>query len=129
VSATSPKANAWAGLAAIEDANDKQAGLKSIRARIEKYLDGAEYDELTKTERGALLITGSGTVKKSGIPVVFAVGVFEASPDQLAAAAFVADKNVEDQYKEAVRYMCKSIRAGDELAEPKHEVAKPINRN
>jgi hypothetical protein len=128
-SATSPKGNAWAAIATIDGAKDKEAGLKSIRGQIEKYLDGAEFDELTKTERGALLITGSGKVRKSGIPVVFAIGVFKANPDQLAAAAFVADKNIEDQYKEAVRYMCKTIRGGDELGEQKHEVAKPISKN
>jgi hypothetical protein len=127
-SAASPKGNAWAAIATIDGAKDKEAGINGIKGRLAKYLQNIEYDEPTKTDRGALLITGSGNSAKSSIPVVFAIGVFNASPDQLAAAAFVADKNVEDQYKEAVRYMCQTIRGEKELAEQKHEVAKPISK-
>ena len=43
--------------------------------------------------------------KNTGIPVVFAVGVFDVKPKHLAGEVFVADKNAEDRYKEAVRYM------------------------
>ena len=100
---------------------------KKLKEGLEKYLQNIEYDELTKTERGALLITGEGKAKKSGIPVVFAVGVFNASPEQLAGAAFVADKNIEDQYKEAVRYMCQTIRGEKDFTEKEHEVAKPVS--
>ena len=42
--------------------------------------------------------------------MVFAAGVFDAGPGKLAGVAFVVDENVEDRYKEAVRYICKTIR-------------------
>ena len=61
--------------------------------------------------------------------MVFAAAVFDAGPGQLAGVAFVVDKNVEDRYKEAVRYICKTIRVEKDFAEQKHEVAKPISSN
>ena len=76
-----------------------------------------------------LLITGTGKGKKTGLPVVFAAGVFDAAPGQLAGAAFVVDKNLEDHYKETVRYITQTIRGQKDLAEQKHEVAKPISSN
>jgi hypothetical protein len=126
VTATSPKGNAWSVIATLEGAKDKEAGIARVRQGIEKYLQDVQYDGLTKTERGALLVTGAGKARKSGIPVVFAAGIFEAGPGQLAGAAFIADQNAEDHYKEAVRYMCQTIRGEKDFT---HEVAKPISDN
>jgi hypothetical protein len=128
VSAISAKGNAWSVIATLDGVKDKEAGISKVRQGLEKYLKDVEYDELTKTERGALLITGAGKGRKTGLPVVFAAGVFEAGPGKLAGTAFVVDKNLEDQYKEAVRYMCQTIRGEKDFTE-KHEVAKPVGAN
>ncbi len=125
VSATSPKGNAWAAIATIDRAKDAQEGLKKVKVAVDKHLEEVKFDELTKTERGALLLTGEGKSRKTGLPVVFAIGVFNSSPDQLVGAAFVADKNVEEHYKEAVKYMCTTIRGEQDFADQEHEVAKP----
>ncbi len=129
VTATSPEGNAWAVIARIDDAKDKDAGIKIVKDGLDKYLQEIQYDEPTTTERGALLVTGSGKIKKTGLPVVFATGVFNVSPQQIAGAAFFADENVEDQYKEAVRFMCQTIRGESDFTEQPHEVAKPVIRD
>ena len=129
VSAVSPKRNAWSVIATLDGVTDREAGIKKIKQGLEKYLQDVEYDDITKTERGALLITGEGKAKKSGIPIVFAAGAFEAAPGQLAGTAFLVDKNSEDRYKEAVRYMCQTIRGGKDLTEQRHEAAKPVIKN
>ena len=49
--------------------------------------------------------------------MVFAVGVFEAAPKQLAGVAFIVDKSVDDRYKEAVRYIAKTIQVEKDLTE------------
>jgi len=126
VSAISPKGNAWSALATLERAKDKQAGINKVKQGLEKYLSDIDYDDPTKTESGALVITGTGKAKKAGIPVVFAVGVFEAGKGQLAGVAFVADKNIEDHFKEAARHICKTIQLEKDLAEQKHEVARRV---
>ncbi len=126
VSAISAKGNAWSMLATLDGAKDKQAGIDKIKKGLEKYLTNIKYDEPTKTEKGALLLTGTGKAKKAGIDVVFATGVTEAAPGQLAGVAFVVDKNVEDHYKEAVRYICKTILVEKDFT---HEVAKPVSSN
>lgn len=117
ITATSPKGNAWSVIATLNDVPDKETGIKKLKEGLDKYLQDIEYDQLTKTERGALLITGSGKSKKAGIPVVFATGVFEAAPGQLAGTAFIVDENVEDHFKEAVRQTCRSIRGQKDLTE------------
>jgi hypothetical protein len=129
ISAISPKRNAWSVIATLDGAKDKEAGIQKVKQGLDKYLQNVEYDKITKTERGALLITGTGNGKKTNIPVVFAVGVFEAGPGQLAGTAFVVDKNAEDYYKEAVRYMCQTIRGQSDFTEQRHEAAKPVLNN
>ena len=126
VSAISPKRNAWSVIATLDGVKDKEAGITKAKQGLEKYLQDVEYDDLTKTERGALLITGTGKGKKTGLPVVFAAGVFDASPGQIAGVAFVTDKNAEEYYKEAVRYMCQTIRGEKDFTEKKQEVLKPV---
>ena len=68
MSAISPKRNAWSVIATLDGAKDKEAGIKKVKQGLEKYLQNIEYDELTKTERGALLITGTGKGKKDRPP-------------------------------------------------------------
>jgi hypothetical protein len=128
VSAISKKGNAWSALALLDGTTDRQAGIKKLKQGLEKSLKDIEYDDVTKTDRGALLLTGTGTGKKSGTDVVFAVGVFEAAPKQLAGVAFVVDKSVDDRYKEAARFIVKTIQVEKDLAGKEHEVAKPISK-
>ena len=112
----------------LDGVKDKQAGIKKIKQGLEKYLKDIDYDDLTKTDNGALLITGTGKGKKAGTDVVFAVAVFEAAPEQLAGVAFIVDKSLDDRYKEAAGYIVKTIRVEKDLTEKEHEVAKPISQ-
>ena len=107
----------------------KQDGIKKLKQGLEKCLKDIDYDDVTKTDRGALLITGSGKGKKAGTDAVFAVAVFEAAPKQLAGVAFIVDKSVDERYKEAARSIVRTIRLEKDLAGQEHEVAKPISRN
>src|SRR6478752_2445693 len=110
VSAISKKGNAWFALALLDGVKDKQDGITKLKEGLGKYLTDIDYDDLTKTDRGALLITGSGKGKKGGADVTFAVAVFEAAPKQLAGVAFIVDKSVDDRYKEAARSIVETIK-------------------
>src|SRR6185295_6494637 len=110
VSAVSPKGDAWSALALLDGLKDKAAGIAKAKMELEKSLQDIKYDEPTETERGALLLTGTGKGKKAGVEVVFAVGIFEPAAGQLGGAVFIVDKDVEDHYKELVRYTCSTIR-------------------
>ena len=129
VTAVSSDGHVWSVLATIDGVKDQEAAIKQIQQQLEKYLSDIDFDDLTKTERGALLTTGTGKSKKTGHELVFAAGVFDAGGGQLAGAAFVVDKGVEDHYKEAVKYTCQTIRGAEDLAGQAHEVAKPVIGN
>ena len=116
VSAISKKGNAWSALALLDGVKDKQDGITKLKQGLGKYLTDIDYDDLVKTDRGALLITGSGKGKKGGTDVTFAVAVFEAAPKQLAGVAFIVDKSVDDRYKEAASYIVKTIKVEKDLA-------------
>ena len=116
VTAVSPDGHVWSVIATIQGVKDQRAGLDRIKQQLEKYLKDVDYDDLTQTKRGALLITGTGKSKKSGLDLVFAAGVFDSGAGQLAGTAFVVDKKMEDHYKEAVRYTCQTIRGAQDLA-------------
>lgn len=117
ITALSADGHAWSAIATLKGAQDKQAGIEQIKQGLEKYLQNIQFDELRQTERGALILTGTGKGKKSGAEVVFATGVFDATPQQLAGAAFVVDKNLEDHYKETVRCITQTIRTESDLAQ------------
>jgi hypothetical protein len=118
-SAVSADGQGWSVIALLDGVKDKEAGITKAKQGLEKSLKDIKYDEPSETERGALVVTGTGKGKKAGVEVVFAVGVFESGPKQLAGAAFVVDKDVEDHYKETVRSICETIRGEKDLAEAK----------
>jgi hypothetical protein len=119
VTATSADGHAWSVIALLEGVKDKEAAIAKAKQGLEKSLQDIKYDDPTETERGALVVTGTGKGKKAGVDVVFAMGVFESGPGQIAGAAFVVDQDVEDHYKETVRYTCQTIRGEKDLAEAK----------
>ena len=129
VTAVSADGHAWSGIATLEGAKDKQAGITRIKQELEKYLQNINYDDPAETKGGAQIITGTGKAKRAGVDVVFAAGVFDAAPGQIAGIAFVADKDLEDHYKEAARYICQTIRTGEDFTQQEHEVAKPVTSN
>jgi hypothetical protein len=116
VSAVSPDGQVYSMIATLEGSADKQAALAHVKQGLGQYLQDITYDEPTETQRGALVITGTGKGIKSGVPVVFATGVFETAPRQIAGVAFVVDSRIEDHYKETVQQICQSIRVGDQPA-------------
>jgi len=119
VSAVSADGQAYSMIATLEGAADQQAGIAKVKQGLEKYLQDIKYDNLTKTKRGALVLTGTGKGKKSGVAVVFAAGVFDTGAGQLAGAAFVVDSRIEEHYKETVRQICQTIRVADQPAAKK----------
>ena len=106
-------------IATLDGAADKQAGIARVKHGLEQYLQDIKYDDLKETKRGALAVTGTGTGKKSGVPVVFAAAVFDTGAGQRAGVAFVVDARIEDYYKETVRHICQAIRVADQLTEKK----------
>jgi hypothetical protein len=124
--AVSPDGHAWSVVALRPDIKEKQAGIEEIKQQLDKCLADIDYDDQNEMTRGALLITGTGKSKKTGVEEVFVAGTFESGAGPLAGAAFVVDKGVEDHYKEAVKYICQSIRGAQDFTEQAHQVAKPV---
>jgi hypothetical protein len=109
VAAVSKDGQAYVILASLGGA-DKQTGIKKVKAGLDNYLKDIKFDEQAETKGGALVITGTGKGKKSGIDVVFAAGVFDAAKGQLVGAAFVVDSKIDEMYKETVRGICQTVR-------------------
>ena len=53
VSAVSADGQAYSMIATLEGAADNQAGIAKVKQGLEKYLQDIQYDNLTKTKRGA----------------------------------------------------------------------------
>jgi uncharacterized protein YcfJ len=119
VSAVSADGQAYSMIATLEGAADNQAGIAKVKQGLENYLQDIKYDNLTKTKRGALVLTGTGKGKKSGVAVVFAAGVFDTGAGKLAGAAFLVDARIEEHYQETVRQICQTIRVANQFVEKK----------
>jgi len=114
VAAVSKDGQAFAMFASLDGA-DKQAGVKTVKERLEKSLSDVKFDEPAETKGGAQMVTGTGKGKKSGVPVVFAAGIFEAAKGQLVGAAFVVDAKIDEHYTETVRGICQTIRRAEDF--------------
>ncbi len=119
VSGVSPDGQAYAMIATLEGAADKQAGIDKVKEGLLRYLQDIKYDAQTETKRGALVVTGTGKGKKAGVNVVFGVGVMDGGAGQMVGAAFIVDSRIEDYYKETIRQLCQSVRIGDDFAAKK----------
>jgi hypothetical protein len=117
ISAVSADGQAYAMLVAAEAGTDKQAGVKKVKEGLEGYLKDVKYDKPSETKGGAVVVTGTGKAKKSGVDVVFAVGIFDAGNGQLVGAAFVVDSKLDDYYKETITGVCQTIRRAKDFAE------------
>jgi hypothetical protein len=68
-----------------------------------------KYDELTETEGGALVLSGTGKGKKSGVEVVFTSAVFQTGPDRFAGIAFIVDADIEKYYEKTALAIFESV--------------------
>jgi uncharacterized protein YcfJ len=119
VSGVSADGQAYAMIATLDGAADNQAGIDKVKQGLLRYLQDIKYDDQTETKRGALVVTGTAKGKKSGVDVVFAVGVMDAGARQIVGAAFIVDSRIEDYYKETIRQICQTVRIGDDFAAKK----------
>jgi len=116
VSAVSKDGHAWAAVAILENAKDKQAGIDMFKKRLEKHLQNVEFDKTAETKNGAIVMTGKGKGMKSGVNLVFAVATAElGKTPKVVGAAFVVDAGIEDHYKETIRHICQTMRTGEAL--------------
>jgi hypothetical protein len=115
ISAVSGDGQAYAMLAILDGAKDKPAGVNRVKGMLPQYLQDIKFDDQTETKRGATVVTGTAKGKKTGVDVVFAVGVMDGGSGDIVGAAFVVDAGIEDHYKETIRHICQTIRVGDQL--------------
>jgi hypothetical protein len=119
VSAVSGDGQAYAMFALLGGAKDKSEGVNRVKGMLPQYLKDIKYDDQTETKRGATMLTGTAKGKKTGVDVVFAVGVMDDGAGDIIGAAFVVDTGIEEHYKETVRQICQTIRVGDDIAAKK----------
>ena len=109
VVATSEDGTAWSVISMLADIQDKAAGVPKIKEGLEEYLTEIKYDELTETEGGALVLSGTGKGKKLGVEVVFTSAVFQSGPERFAGIAFIVDADIEKYYEKTVLAICESV--------------------
>jgi hypothetical protein len=117
ISAVSGDGQAYAMLATLDAARDKAEGISQVKQMLPQYLQDIKYDEQTESKRGATVLTGTAKGKKTGVDVVFAVGVMDDGAGDVVGSAFVVDAAIEEHYKETIRHICHTIRIGHDLAE------------
>lgn len=122
VVATSEDGTAWSVTSALDDITDKQAGVTKIKEGLEDYLKEIKYDELTETESGSLVLSGTGKGKKSGVDLVFTSAVFESGPERFAGIVFIVDADIEKYYEQTILAICQSILIESDFAEEEVEV-------
>ncbi len=116
VIATSDDGTAWSVISTLEDIQDQAAGIQKIKTGLEDYLKEIQYDEPTKTERGSLIVSGTGKGKKSGVDVVFTSAVF-LSGQKHCGIVFIVDADIEKYYEKTVLAICESILVEEDFAE------------
>jgi hypothetical protein len=119
ISAVSADGQAYGMIAILEGAKDKPEGVNRVKQLLPQYVRDINYDDQTETKRGAAVLTGKAKGNKTGVDVVFAVGVMDDGAGDIVGAAFVVDAGIEEHYKETIRQICQTIRVGDDFAAKK----------
>jgi hypothetical protein len=119
ISAVSADGQAYGMIALLDGAKDKPEGINRVKQILPQYLQDIKYDDQTETKRGASVVTGTAKGKKSGVDVVFAVGVMDVGAGDVVGSGFVVDSRIEDYYKETIRHICRTIRVASMPAENK----------
>jgi hypothetical protein len=109
VVATSEDGTAWSLISTLKDIKNKAAGIPKIKEGLEEYLTEIKYDELTETEGGALVLSGKGKGKESGVEIVFTSGVFQSGPERFAGIVFIVDADIEKYYEKTVLAISESV--------------------
>ena len=109
VVATSEDGTAWSVISTLNDIKDKAAGIPKIKEGLEEYLTEIKYDETTATDGGALVLSGKGKGKESGVEVVFTSGVFQSGPERFAGIVFIVDADIEKYYEKTILAICESV--------------------
>ena len=117
VVATSEDGTAWSVISTLKDIKNKAAGIPKIKEGLEEYLMEIKYDELTETEGGALVLSGKGKGKESGVEIVFTSGVFQSGPERFAGIVFIVDADIEKYYEKTVLAICESVRVEADFPE------------
>ena len=122
VVATSEDGTAWSVTSALDGIQDKQAGVTKIKEGLVDYLKEIKYDELTETESGSLVLSGTGKGKKSGVDLVFTSAVFESGPKRFAGIVFIVDADIEKYYEQTILAICQSVLVESDFADEATEV-------
>jgi hypothetical protein len=115
VVATSEDGTAWSVISTIDDIQDRPSGVNKIKEGLEEYLKEIQYDETTKTESGATILSGTGKGKESGVGVVFTSAVFT-SGERHCGIVFIVDADIEKYYEKTILAICKSVLVEEDLA-------------
>lgn len=116
VIATSEDGTAWSVISTLDDIRDQAAGIQKIKTGLEDYLKEIQYDEPTKTDRGSVIVSGTGKGKKSGVDVVFTSAVFH-SGKRHCGVVFIVDADIEKYYEKTVLAICESILTEEDFVE------------
>jgi hypothetical protein len=130
VIATSEDGQAWSVISTLDDIQDQQAGVAKVKEGLEDYLKDIQYDELTKTESGSLVLSGVGKGKTTDVDVVFTSAVFESGPGKLSAIVFIVDADIEKYYEKTILAICNSVLVEQDFADEvqKEEESAAVNR-
>ena len=117
VVATSEDGTAWSVISTLDDIKDKKSGTEKIKEGLADYLKEIKYDEVTETESGSLVLSGTGKGKKSSVDLVFTSAVFESGPERFAGIVFIVDADIEKYYEKTVLAICQSVLVEADFAE------------
>ena len=116
VVSTSEDGTAWSVISTLDEIQDQPAGITKIKEGLEDYLKEIKYDEITKTESGSLVLSGTGKGKTTDVDVVFTSAVFM-SGERHCGLVFIVDADIEKYYEKTVLAICESILVEEDFAD------------
>lgn len=117
VIAVSSDGQAWSVISTLDGITDKKAGVAKIKEGLEDYLKEISYDELSETESGSLILSGTGKGKETGVAVVFTTAAFESGAESFSGLVFIVDADIEKYYEKTILSICKSILVEKDFAD------------
>ncbi|MGB0599732.1 MAG: META domain-containing protein [Rubripirellula sp.] len=115
VTATSEDGSVWSMVRPLDDIDDEDGSIQKVKSGLDTYLTGIQYNALSKSDKGASILSGTGQKKDSGEAIAFTSRLFR-SGTKYCGILFVINADSEKESQKTVLTICESIRVEQDFA-------------
>ena len=115
VTATSEDGSVLSIFRPLDEIENEDGGIQKVKKGLDTYLTSIQYNQVSKSNNGRVILSGTGQKKDSGEAIVFTSRLFW-SGTKYCGILFVMNADSEKENQKTVLDICESIRVEQDFA-------------